>query len=84
MYLGLKSIDILNAFIDGYQYALNSYNVKDEKNIKFEHFREWVLLQYSRPSYSGGWKHIILEDCEGDQEKSMDKFFELYDQFKTS
>jgi hypothetical protein len=82
MYLGLKNIDVLNAFIDGYQYALESYNVKDEKSIKFEEFRGWVLGEYARPQYTGGWKHIILEDCQEDQGKSMDKFFELYDRFK--
>jgi hypothetical protein len=82
MYLQIKSIDVLRAFIDGYQYALDSYKVKDEKNERFEKFREWVLEYYSRPQYTGGWNHIILENCKGDQEKSVDKFFELYDKFK--
>ena len=82
MYLGEKSINVLNAFIDGYQYALDSYNIKDEKNIKFERFRDWVIEYYSRGEYSGGWMHLILEDCNGDQQKSVDKFFDLYDKFK--
>ena len=74
----------MNAFIDGYQYALNSYKIKDDKNKRFEKFRGWVLQYYSRPVYTGGWKDLILEDCKGDQQKSVDQFFELYDQFKTS
>ena len=84
MYIGLKSIDVLDAFIGGYQYALDSYEIKDEKNTRFERFREWTLGQYARPNYAGGWKHIILEHSRGDQEKSVDTFFELYDRFKVS
>ena len=82
MYLQAKRIDVLRAFIDGYQYALDSYGVKDNRNDRFKKFREWVLEHYSRPQYAGGWNDIILEDCKGDQQKSVDKFFDLYDKFK--
>lgn len=84
MYLGQKSIDVLNAVIDGYCYALDSYKITDKRSEEFEKFREWVIKYYSRRQYTGGWKHLILEDCKGDQQKSVDKFFELYDKFKVS
>jgi hypothetical protein len=82
MYLGEKSIDVLEAFIDGYQYALDSFEITDERNTEFEKFRGWVIKYYERGQYSGGWKHLILEDCKGDQQKSIDRFFDLYDKFK--
>jgi len=82
MYLGQNNIDLLSAFIDGYQYAIDSYQILDEKNIRFEHFRDWVIKFYSAGQYTGNWKNLILDNCNGDNQKAVDTFFTLYDTFR--
>jgi hypothetical protein len=84
MYLGQKNIDLLNAFIDGYQYAIEAFEISDFKSLKFKKFRIWVLAYYKAGQYTGGWKDIILEKCNGDRQKAVDTFFDLYDHFKSA
>src|SRR5687767_14450943 len=81
MYLGQKSIALLNALINGYIYAVDSYQISDDKEIKFRTFRDWVVKFYHAGQYNGGWEHLILEKCNGDSEKAVDTFFDLYDRF---
>jgi hypothetical protein len=83
MYLGQKSILMLSAFIDGYQYALHSFEISDHKSTKFDDFRNWVIHFYKAGQYSGGWHHLILDNCNDDDQKALDIFFELYDRFKS-
>ena len=82
MYLGQKNIDLLSAMIEGYQYAIDSYEILDDKSIRFEKFRDWVVNFYNAGEYTGSWKHLILDDCNGDSQKAVDTFFNLYDRFK--
>jgi len=84
MYLGQKSIDLLSAFIEGYQYAIDSYQIIDEMETRFQKFRVWVINFYHAEEYTGGWKQVILDNCDDDSEKAVDVFFDLYDQFKTA
>lgn len=80
MYIGKKKISILNAFIDGVFYSFDAYNV-DEGWI-FDGFHDWVADYYNWTESTAGWKNIILKECSGDEEKSIDEFFKLYDKFK--
>ena len=77
MYIGKKNVTILRAFIDGYFYAENNSLEKE----KFEEFHDWVANYFGWFESTAGWNNIILEECNGDEEKAIDKFFEIFDKF---
>jgi len=81
MYIGEKKISILRAFIDGYFYATESKNTTSSEKEKFAEFHDWVANYFGWYESTAGWKNIILKECDGDEEKAVDKFFEVYDKF---
>ena len=82
MYLGDKKISTLKAFLDGYFYAENLNSIKDKSNVRFEEFHSWVADFFEWKGTSAGWKDIILQECDGNEEQAFDKFLEVYDKFK--
>lgn len=86
MYIGKKSISQLNAFLMGFS-ACESYNhLADHTRLMpldFWYMNEYVAHRYN-DNYSSnvGWAYIILQQCGGDEEKALDKFFDLYDEFR--
>jgi hypothetical protein len=83
MYIGDKKITSLKSFIDGYFYAAWTNDIKINDQIKFDDFHNWVAGQFNWKESTAGWSRIILYECNGDETLSVDKFFELYDIFKT-
>ena len=84
MYLGSKSITALSHFLNGYRFAEIDYEVKriDELlplNFKFMH--EFTKIKL-RNDDNSGWCNQILQYCKGDEEKALDEFLELYDEFR--
>ncbi len=82
LHLGEKSLKKLGWFIEGYVYARNSM---DEEEFKFiEEFQEFVEKKYEMSKYNSDIKKSYVEiikfhtQCD---EKGVDKFFELYDEF---
>ena len=85
MYIGAKKISILKGFIDGYFYGLDVKEIHlRETEPKFEKFSDWLANRFHWHESTAGWKNIILKECGGDEKLSIDKFFELYDEFKDS
>lgn len=82
MYTGDKKITALRAFIDGYFYATWTYDIKIEDKMRFDDFHDWVAQQFNWKESTAGWSRIILYECNGDENLTVDKFFELYDRFK--
>jgi hypothetical protein len=78
LYLGGTSIDRLSAFIFGWTYARNS--PEDLSTLKG--FQQWVADKYG-VSNTHRWDSIIQFFCMNDSEV-LDRFFDLYDEFKTS
>ncbi len=87
LFLGSCSITVLWMFLQGYSMAL--YDMKAEESLKklqplpFSLFNSFAANRCIKPgSQSGmGWHTIILNQCEGDEKKALDTFFELYDEF---
>jgi hypothetical protein len=82
MFIGDRGISALDCFISGYFYATltNDIEVKDE--FRFSEFHDWVAQYFKWKESTAGWRRIILQECKGDEEKALSKFFELYDKFK--
>lgn len=83
VYIGDKKITALKSFIDGYFYATWTNDIQVDDNIKFDDFHDWVATQFNWKESTAGWHRIILQECNGNEELAIDKFFELYDKFKT-
>jgi hypothetical protein len=82
MYIGEKRISSLKSFFDGIYYSFEIHNIEEE-NI-FKGFNEWTAKYFNWKESTAGWKNIILKECENDEKKAVDKFFEIYDKFKLS
>ncbi|CAM1344658.1 hypothetical protein [Tenacibaculum amylolyticum] len=80
MYIGEKKISALNSFIHGIYYAFETYNVDEAYILKG--FDDWVANYYKYSESTLGWKNMILEHFNYDEEKSLEEFFNLYDKFK--
>lgn len=86
MYLGGKSITLLNAFLTGFS-ACERYNhLCDDSRLlplDFWYMNEFVAHCYDDDySSNAGWAFIILQHCNGDEEKALNKFFDFYDEFR--
>ena len=76
MYIGDKKLSILKAFFDGYYYC----NLNEDYLL--DGFDDWISNYYNYKESTSGWKNMILLKCKNDEEKAVDKFFELFDNFK--
>ena len=84
MYIGERKISTLSSFLEGALYALDAYGVERKDNEPdFREFHDWVSNYYGRDESTAGWKNIILEEVGGNEEKAVDEFFKLFDEFKT-
>ena len=66
MYLGLKSLTRLEAFLNGYRYAAGyERGVKDIAHPAFNDFHDWTAARLGYESSTAGWCNIILADTLG-------------------
>lgn len=78
MYLGKKSIDLLRVYVDGFLSCM--YEQSNKADSLFFHFTSFVETYYKVGSSAAGWNTIILNHSV-DDEKALDKFFTLFEQF---
>lgn len=84
MFLGSNSITALRHYLDGYQAAEREYAIcrKDELfPLPFWCMHEYVAYCLKDSSVMG-WNRLILNACDGAEEAALQKFFELYDEFR--
>ncbi len=94
MYLGLRSISNLFMFLWGIEFGLTNIGVKkfdfDWKQFKpkkephYEYgFQAWIFEKFeSTRETSQFWSDIILRQVNNDEEKALDLFFALLEEFK--
>jgi hypothetical protein len=82
MFIGDRKISSLDSFVQGYFYAVQSNDVFIENKVEFNEFHDWVAGHFKWKESTAGWRRIILQECNEDEELALNKFFELYDQFK--
>lgn len=79
LFLGSKSLTLLRAFLDGFQYGSPSIS---DTPYGFIDFHEWVALRLKYGESTSGYVNMILESEAGDEEKSVDRFFQLWHEFR--
>ena len=84
MFLWSKSITALSHYLEGYQYAEREYGICRKGELfplpfRYLHAYAGYRLQ---ESCVAGWRHLILNSCDGAEDIALQKFFEFYDDFK--
>jgi len=80
LYTGDNSIHSLKIFVEGYILALKINNIPDVLDT-FKEFTEWLSIKFKKQAYVKGWDTILLEECNMDNEKAINLFFELLEYY---
>ncbi len=82
MYIGEHSITVMASHIEGYMIACWFKGIVEDLTPKFGDFNNFVADYYLYSESTAGWKKIILAENYGNEERALDKFFELFDLFR--
>lgn len=82
MYIGDRKITTLDNFLNGAFFTLKIYEIENDPNRPdFQKFHDFVSNYYDREESTMGWKNIILNENKHEEEKALNEFFRLYDEF---
>lgn len=86
MFLGGNSISALEHYLNGYQAAERDYAIYRDRRgelfpLSFRYMHAYTGYRLHN-SDNMGWRHLILNACGGEEEAALQKFFELYDEFR--
>lgn len=87
VWLGKKSISLLNVFLYGYGAAEMDYNIRIEQRQQLLPLSWWFMHEFAKIKCNeyestAGWCNIILNHCGGEEEAALDKFYEFFDEFR--
>jgi phosphoribosylanthranilate isomerase len=84
LYLGSKSILRLRSFLDGFGHAFDVQGTKFDwkKFYSEDNFHDYVAKYFGWYESTAGWENIILKQCENVEERAVDVFFALLEEFK--
>lgn len=80
MYIGDSTLSTMDIFLAGAGFGLSLNEIKESPD--FMDFHIWVRDKFELPPLSVGYKTIILEQCNGDEEIGLKMFFDLIEEFK--
>lgn len=84
MYLGNSKISSMDNFLNGFNFAEMITGKRLKKEFPpFWYFHEWVMDKYKYNESTAGWKNIILTENENNEEKALQIFFDMIEEFKT-
>ena len=83
MYLGRNSLQDLKTWLDGFVYAIHIFGDKKFAiDIDFQSFDKFIRDHYDWDD-TGGWVAKI-QYYYRDEDKALDEFFRLYDEFRST
>lgn len=87
MFLGKYSISLLRAYLDGFQLASEIFEKpfdwkKFYSQNGIDDFQRFLTKYFNEHLGSIGWNNFILKKTEGNEEKALDLFFALLEEFK--
>lgn len=87
LFMGSKSITVLNSFLDGAVYTLNKLGIdigyNDFSPIPFCFFNNYVARYYNYFEPTSGWMNMILNKNGGEEKTSFDILYTLLDNFRS-
>lgn len=83
LYLGSPSVLHLNSYLKGYFLAKSEMGIDSSlEEVEFDNFQEWIQKKFEIRS-NQSWANIIFFYSVSEQ-NSLDNFFELLEEFKSS
>jgi hypothetical protein len=84
LFLTSKSISSLQDYLNGYLiWTLGNNEIYNPGDPDFDNFKYWMLSKDDRVSGVGfPYSRILLLECEGQEEKAFDRFFEYLEEYK--
>ena len=85
MYIGSKALTPLSLFLDGYQAAERDLGVCWHGNLfplDFEFMHSFTDVRLQTKCVCAGWCRNMLTFCHDDEEKALNLFFGLYQEFR--
>jgi len=81
MWLGTAKISLLEAFLNGFDYAQCSQVGQPSAWPPLWLLTDWTAHKFKQGS-SPGWARILTHHCQGDEAAALHLFFELLEEFK--
>ena len=81
LFLGIRSVSRLNAFMNGYGVALDRAGVPVDDSL-YCGFYGWIARHF-RIKTSHGWSEIVLFMSSNDESKAIDLTVELWGKYKS-
>ena len=83
LFVGQKSLTRIQMFFYGYLYALDLQDIDfDQRKFGPYNFHDWIAKKLGWAESTSGWLNMILNKVNGDEEKAVDLFFALLEEFK--
>jgi hypothetical protein len=86
MYLGKNHISLLSTFMTGYMFALqcNGFDINSDPYFAEgdQGFFGWFQKKRNY-SPSPSWYHTILRECDGSEEKALELFLTLLEEYRS-
>lgn len=84
LWLTTKSIIALQDFLNGYMQLGFADDIYYPGEPNIDDFKYWILNRDQRELGVGNsYSTVLLHECNGNEEKAFDKFFEYLDKFKS-
>ena len=81
LYIGKKSITVFYGYFYGFLEGAKLFTNK-ENATELTNFNNWVALRLGYFEGTSGWRRMLLESENNDEEKAFDKFFVFWDEYK--
>ncbi len=82
MYFGKKSLTLMIMYLHGFWSATMQFGIEFENGF-YPEMSDWVRKKLNvKDKLSLHYSSLILEECNGDEEKAFDLFFALLEEFK--
>ncbi len=77
-----QSITALYNFLSGYQSGSNWKKIVRNTEPSYAEFNNWVAMKLNFYEATKGWRRMLLERENGDEERAFKEFFVLLDEFR--
>jgi hypothetical protein len=84
LYIGSKSLSTLHDVINGYMISCWVHNIEENLVPEWEGFNDFVAKHLNYYESTSGYRNMILEKCNMDEQKALEKFFELTELYRNS
>ena len=87
IWIGTPDINKLKIYIDGYRQALMDAGIYAGKSqsslfpLDFWFMHEFSKIKTHSYESTSGWANLILEECGGNHQKALERFYEYLDEF---